>query len=154
FFATLLLAGATFAQKPAQKPNGAGVYSPWTKAETIRTNDLASTLRGGAHPVIFQVGFATLYKSKHVPGAIYAGPASKPEGLEKLREAVAGIPKDREIVIYCGCCPWDHCPNMKPAYALLHRLGYKRIKVIEIPENFAKDWINKGFPVEGGTAGR
>ena len=83
---------------------------------------------------------------------MYAGPGNKEEGLAELKKAVADVPKDRQIVLYCGCCPWDHCPNMKPAYSLLHSLGYTKIKVVEIPNNFAKDWVDKGLPVEGATA--
>jgi hypothetical protein len=41
---------------------------------------------------------------------------------------------------------------MKPAYSLLHSLGYTIIKIVEIPNNFAKDWVEKGFPVEGASA--
>jgi hypothetical protein len=43
---------------------------------------------------------------------------------------------------------------MKPAYRLLESLGYKNIKVVEIPTNFAKDWVEKGFPVAGNSASR
>ena len=94
-----------------------------------------------------------MYKSKHIPGSVYAGPGSKEAGLDDLKKAVAGVAKDRQILLYCGCCPWDHCPNMKPAYSLLKSLGYTNIKVMEIPQNFAKDWVEKGYPVEGATTG-
>ena len=107
-----------------------------------------------AKPRIYQVGFAVLYKSKHIPGSVYAGPGSTDEGLQALQEAVASAGKDQLIVLYCGCCPWDHCPNVKPALRLLESLGYKNVKVIEMPDNFAKDWIEKGYPVAGNTASK
>ncbi len=107
-----------------------------------------------AKPRIFQVGFAVLYKSKHIPGSVYAGPGSTDEGLQALQEAVASVGKDQLIVLYCGCCPWDHCPNVHPAYRLLQSLGYKNVKVVEMPNNFAKDWIEKGYPVAGNTASK
>lgn len=112
----------------------------------IEPSDLASRL--ASKPAIFQVGPNVLYRSKHIPGAIYAGPGSKPEGLALLKSAVADLPRDREIVIYCGCCPWDRCPNVKPAIALLQEMGFKRAKVLHIPENFKTNWIDKNYPIE------
>ena len=53
--------------------------------------------------MILQIGPNVLYRSKHIPGAGYAGPASKPDGLELLKVTVAKLPRDREIVLYCGC---------------------------------------------------
>src|SRR5271155_303693 len=148
-FATILVAVAMV----AQQPNGAAINPPWPSAEVIHTEDLAKQIHSKADaPAVFQVGFNALYKSKHVPGSVYAGPGNKEEGLAELKKAVADVPKDRQIVLYCGCCPWDHCPNMKPAYSLLRGLGYTKIKVVEIPTNFAKDWVEKGYPVVGATA--
>lgn len=134
------------------KVNGAAFSPPWTTAELITPGDLARHFKPqlDLEASVLQVGFANLYKVKHIPGAVYAGPASR--DLEPLKKAVAGIPKDREIVIYCGCCPWDHCPNMKPAYAALRSLGYTRIKVMKINDNFGVDWVDKGYPVEGSAA--
>ena len=127
---------------------------PWTASQVIHSEDLARQLGNeqASPPVVFQVGFAQGYKNKHIPGSVYAGPGSKEAGLEELKKAVADVPKDRQIVLYCGCCPWDHCPNMKPAFKLLQSMGFKQVKVVEIPENFKKDWIDKGFPVEGANA--
>ena len=124
--------------------------NPWTSANVLHSEDLARQLRNkqAPQPQLLHVGFAVLYKGKHIPGSIYAGPGSKDDGLENLKQAVANVPKDRQIVLYCGCCPWDHCPNMRPAFKLLHSMGFKQIKVLEIPTNFAKDWVEKGFPVE------
>jgi thiosulfate/3-mercaptopyruvate sulfurtransferase len=136
----------------AQQPDGAAINPPWTSAEVIHSDDLARMIKEKPAPAVYQVGFAVMYKGKHIPGSVYAGPGRTEDGLAELKKAVAGVPKDRLIVLYCGCCPWDHCPNMKPAYKLLQSLGYSKIKVTEIPTNFATDWIAKGYPVEGDTA--
>ena len=66
--------------------------------------------------------------------------------------AVSNVPKDSEIILYCGCCPWDHCPNLKPAFSLLHGMGFANVKVVEIPTNFTTDWLAKGYPFEGPVA--
>jgi len=92
-----------------------------------------------------------LYRGKHIPGAIYAGPASKEAGLDALKVAVDKLPRDRAIVVYCGCCPWVNCPNVKPAVEFLQRMGFAHVKAMYVESNFAKDWIDKGYPVELGT---
>ncbi len=102
----------------------------------------------GKPPLVVHVGFHVLYRTRHIPTTVYAGPGNKPEGLEALRKLVAAEPKDREIVIYCGCCPWSHCPNMKPAFALLKQMGFKRAKAVKMDTNFNKDWVSQGYPSE------
>ena len=115
----------------------------------IQPQDVAARLAAkGPAPAIFQVGPNVLYRSKHIPGAIFAGPGSKPEGIELLKNAVKDVPKDREIVLYCGCCPWDKCPNMNPAIALLKEMGYTKVKAMYVATNFKTDWVDHGYPVE------
>jgi hypothetical protein len=123
---------------------------PWSGADLLAPAQLAARLRSpqAVKPVIFYVGFGVLYRSKHIPGAEFAGPAGKQEGLELLRTAALKQPRDRQIVIYCGCCPWDHCPNLRPAFLMLRELGFTQVKVLSLPTNFPKDWIEKGYPVD------
>jgi hypothetical protein len=89
-----------------------------------------------------------LYRSKHIPGAVYAGPGSSAAGLELLRTEAGKLPRDREILIYCGCCPWDRCPTVKPALALLQGMGFTKVKAIHLETGFKVDWIDKGYAVE------
>jgi rhodanese-related sulfurtransferase len=124
-------------------------------AETgsIEPKDLAAQLQGkGARPVLIHVGFAVLYRGKHIPQSVYAGPARSPEGIEALKKAVAALPKDGEIVVYCGCCPYDMCPNIKPALETLRQMGFTKVKALVIPKNFAADWVDQGYPIELGEA--
>lgn len=133
----------------------AGMAAPagWRDADLLEPKTLAARLgQRGEKPVVLHVGFNVLYRSHHIPHSIYAGPGDKPEGLERLKRTVAALPKTLEIVIYCGCCPWSHCPNMKPAFALLRQLGFRNAKALIIETNFAKDWMEKGYPVEAGPA--
>jgi len=126
---------------------------PWTRADLIQPEQLAARLKNGhAAPPIFYVGFPVLYRSKHIPGAVLAGPVAQSE--EGLRQAVAKLPRNQEIVIYCGCCPWDHCPNVRPAFRALKEMGFTRMKLLDIPANFATDWIAKGYPIEAGVAAK
>ncbi|MGD1068566.1 MAG: rhodanese-like domain-containing protein [Bryobacteraceae bacterium] len=118
---------------------------PWEAKDVLRPPELASDLKS---PLVIHVGFPVLFRAAHIAGSEYAGPGSKPEGIELLKKAVAGQPHNREIVLYCGCCPWDKCPNIRPAFAALHDMGFTRVKVMMVPENLKTDWIDKGFPTE------
>jgi len=113
----------------------------------ISSEQLAARMKT-AKPLVIHAGFNVLYRSAHIAGTVYAGPGSKPEGLEALKAMVAKEPRDREIVIYCGCCPWEKCPNIRPAFAALQDMGFTNVKALYVPENLAKDWIDKGFPTD------
>jgi rhodanese-related sulfurtransferase len=66
--------------------------------------------------------------------------------MEKLRARAASLPKDSPVVIYCGCCPWDHCPNIRPAFAELKKAGFTRVRVLYLATGLGVDWVEKGFP--------
>src|SRR5215469_3113893 len=120
---------------------------------TIEPKDLAAELQAKTNKAtLIHVGFAVMYRGKHLPQSIYAGPARSPEGIEALKKAVANMPRDREIVVYCGCCPYEMCPNVRPALAALREMGFTHVNALLIPTNFATDWVNHGYPVEEGEA--
>ena len=102
-------------------------------------------------PLVFFVGPRAFYQQSHGPGAEFLGPTARPEGLEKLRTHAASLPKDTPIVIYCGCCPWVHCPNIHPAYSELKKMGFTRLRVLYLEKSFGTDWAEKGYPVEKGS---
>ena len=125
---------------------------PWTRSELMQPADLAALLNSTKRrPHIFCVAFPVLYRQRHIIHAEYAGPGNKPEGITALRAAAASLPRDAEIVIYCGCCPMVKCPNVRPAYGALKEAGFKNVRVLDIPENFHADWAAKGYPVEAQT---
>jgi thiosulfate/3-mercaptopyruvate sulfurtransferase len=121
---------------------------PWADRDVVRPEQVSKDVKS---PLLIHVGFSVLYRASHITGSRYAGPGSKPEGIEELKKAVAGQPHDREIVLYCGCCPWDKCPNIRPAFSALHDMGFTHVKVMAIPENLKADWIDKGYPTEKRT---
>jgi len=118
---------------------------PWSDRDVVQPKDVAADLHG---PLLIHVGFPVLFRAAHIQGSQYAGPGSKAEGIEALKKAVAGQPHDREIVLYCGCCPWEKCPNIRPAFSALHDMGFTPVKVMIVPENLKADWIDKGYPTE------
>jgi rhodanese-related sulfurtransferase len=121
-------------------------------AAIMEPQELARILgsRSAEKPLIFQVGFRFLYKEAHIPGAEYLGPASKDEGLQQLRKRAASLARTRVIVLYCGCCPWIRCPNVKPAYDALRGMGFTNVKVLRLEENFGTNWVSKGYPTAHG----
>jgi len=114
----------------------------------IEPADFAATLTGtsATQALVLQVGFRKAYTQAHIPGSEYVGAASEEEGLAALRQRVDKLPKDRAIVIYCGCCPWKKCPNIAAAYDALQALGFTNVKVMHIAEDFGTNWVDKGFP--------
>jgi len=101
-------------------------------------------------PVILQVGSRVMFSQAHILGSEYAGPASTQSGIQSLEDTVAALPKNRHIILYCGCCPWNRCPNVGPAYKRLRELGFTRVQVLYIANNFGDDWVNKGYPAVKG----
>ena len=121
-------------------------------ADLISTQDLVKTLQSpqGERPLLIYVGFRIPYGQGHIPNSEYFGPAANPAVVQQLRKRVDGLPRNRFIVLYCGCCPWIHCPNVEPAYDGLHDLRFTKLKVLYIPSNLGTDWVDKGYPVEKG----
>ena len=122
---------------------------PWASSDLLQPADLAKTIESGHAPIILSAAFPVLYRGKHIVHAINAGPTSKPEGIEALKNAVANLPKDADLVIYCGCCPMVKCPNIRPAYRTLKELGFTHVRVLSLETNLHEDWVAKGYPSEG-----
>ena len=116
----------------------------------LQPSDVLALLKSNGKPVILQVGSHVMFGQAHIPEALYAGPGSQPAGIDLLATRVAGLPKDAFILIYCGCCPWNRCPNMGPAYQKLHAMGFTNVKAMYVASNFGDDWVSKGYPVEKG----
>ena len=121
-------------------------------ARLINPDELVKMLQApkGKKPVMIQVGSHVLFSQAHIPGSEYIGPASNENGLQLLRKRVEPLPRNAFIVLYCGCCPWSHCPNVKPADDALHAMGFTNVKVLYIANNFGADWVDKGYPVAKG----
>jgi thiosulfate/3-mercaptopyruvate sulfurtransferase len=138
----LLLPSSLLAYQASQIP----------KTRLISVDNLVKVLQSSKSekPLMIQVGSHVLFSQAHIPGSEYIGPASSEAALQQLRKRVASLPRSKSIVLYCGCCPWDHCPNVKPADDLLSALGFTNAKVLYIPNNFGTDWVDKGHPTAKG----
>ena len=144
--AATVIASAQSPAKPAATANDVPA------ASQIQAEELAQSIKsGGAQkPVVLYVGPKAFYTQAHIPGAENIGPVARPEGMEKLRARAASLSKDSPVVIYCGCCPWDHCPNIRPAFTELKKMGFTRVRVLYLANSFGVNWADKGFPVAKG----
>lgn len=144
-FVVLAMAAMMWAQ-PALPSN-----DPIPQSSLITPEQLNQTLQTAEpKPLILNIGPRTLFLQAHIPGTEYMGGSSSDAGQQKLRDRVKSLPKNAAIVLYCGCCPWSHCPNVHPAYQLLRSLGYTNVKVMYVANDFGTDWVDKGYPVARG----
>jgi thiosulfate/3-mercaptopyruvate sulfurtransferase len=117
---------------------------PWTANQLLPPADLAKVItdKNVPQPFVFSIGPDALIK-----GSIDIGPGCEKENLAKLKEQLSKLPKDANIVIYCGCCPFEHCPNIRPAFKLLKDMKFTNQKLLSLQKNIKVDWIDKGYPV-------
>jgi thiosulfate/3-mercaptopyruvate sulfurtransferase len=149
----LFLAGLLMGQAAgAQFSNPAASASTVPQAQLMQPAELVSLLKasGAERPVVFQVGSFVMFQQAHIPNAGFAGPGSQPNGMILLKKFAAPLKKEQLIVIYCGCCPWNRCPNIGPAYKQLRDLGFTSVKALYLANNFGDDWVAKGYPTERG----
>lgn len=124
--------------------NAQNSKEPWTEKQLMQPAELANILNNSASkkPIIYSIGPAGLIKN-----AIDIGDAHEAENLEKLKAKVSKLPPNADIVIYCGCCPFDKCPNIRPAFKLLNEMKFTNHKLLNLPQNLKVDWIDQGYPM-------
>ncbi len=145
----LLLFAMPAAPASPTRPSQAG-HEPWKASQLISPPALEKWLTGPRRPkpVVVCVGFHNLYIAAHVLGARYIGPASLHAGIERLDRWARSLPRTTPIVIYCGCCPMNECPNIRPAFQVLRSEGFTHLFVLDLPDNFASNWVMKGYPTQ------
>ena len=139
-----------FAAGAQAAPSSSALSVP--ESQLIQPEELVRILKSNEKekPLVLQVGSRVMFSQIHIPGSEFAGPGSTPTGIQSLESTVAALPKNRRIVLYCGCCPWNRCPNVGPAYKRLHDLGFTQVQVLYLANNFGDDWVNKGYPAVKG----
>ncbi|TDE13305.1 MULTISPECIES: rhodanese-like domain-containing protein [Dyadobacter] len=118
---------------------------PWTDSELKPTKELADQINasGKKKPLIINVGPQAV-----IPGSLDAGPGSEKDNIKKLEKILSAQDKNREVVIYCGCCPFAKCPNVRPAFKVVKEQGFTQARLLNIPKNIKTDWIDKNYPVQ------
>jgi rhodanese-related sulfurtransferase len=115
----------------------------WTSKQLIEPAVLAENIKAKKDlPVIISVG-----PGAPIPTSLENGMVNNKEGLDKLKGQLTNISKDKKIVVYCGCCPFEHCPNVRPAVNALKEMNFTNYYLLNLPHNIKKDWIDEGYPV-------
>ncbi|RPD50931.1 rhodanese-like domain-containing protein [Paracnuella aquatica] len=132
FIATVFAALSTQAQKPIN----------WTEKQLMEPAALATVLKENSKlPLIVSVGPGAL-----IPNSVDIGPGSDEENIAAFGKLLSGKKKEEKIVVYCGCCPFAQCPNVRPAIQALKDGGFTNYYLLNIPKNLKTDWIDKGYP--------
>lgn len=115
--------------------------NPWTSTQLLPPSALMTMMKTGK-VLLYNIGVA-----EDIQGSIPIGAASKAEKLALFIKAIKSTPKDKTVVIYCGCCPMDKCPNIRPAFQALKNEKITKAYLLYLPTNLKTDWTGKGFPL-------
>lgn len=130
----LLLLGCQ--QSNAQKPEN------WTADQLMEPAVLAAAITANKDvPIIYNVGPGAI-----IPHSIDMGMGNDDNNIKRFKEAISKLPKTANIVVYCGCCPFEKCPNVRPAIAALQEMKFTNYHLLNLPHNIKTDWISKGYP--------
>ncbi len=141
-FILIIITSIAFNKYKGMKESGP---EPWTDSQLMAPSDLAAVINNAVtkKPVIISVGPGALIK-----GSLDMGPVHEKENLDKLKKRLSQLPQDANIVIYCGCCPFEHCPNIRPAFILLNEMKFSNAHLLNLEHNIKMDWVAKGYPVQ------
>lgn len=137
----LLIAGVIYAFNNFSPQNS---NEPWTEKQLMSPAELVKIVSDSSakKPYLYSIG-----PGGGIPFSIEIGDTKENENLEKLKMRVNKLPKDVNIVIYCGCCPFDKCPNIRPAFKLLNEMKFTNHKLLNLSQNLKVNWIDKGYPI-------
>jgi thiosulfate/3-mercaptopyruvate sulfurtransferase len=125
--------------------------SPWKDSQTVQPAELNQELADSkTAPLVLFVGFQRLYRAGHIKGAQFHGSGGSADGLAQIKAWAAPLSRSTNLVIYCGCCPMERCPNIRPAFEALRDLGFTKLRVLVLPNSFETDWANQGLPYDKG----
>lgn len=118
---------------------------PWTNDQLMAPKELADRI---VNEQIENMLIISVAPDDLIEGSINIGPAVDQKNMAKLKTLLEETSKDQEIVIYCGCCPFDKCPNIRPSFQLLMDMGFNKAKLLDLPKNIKVDWLDKDYPVK------
>ncbi len=114
---------------------------PWSKNQLMEPAQLSHLLKASTpKPLILNIG-----SEKEIKGALHIGSANDKFNMAKLEREISRYPQNKLIVLYCGCCPFNKCPNIHPAFSLLKKKKFNRFHLLNLPHNIRTDWIENGY---------
>ncbi|MEO7801820.1 MAG: rhodanese-like domain-containing protein [Ginsengibacter sp.] len=115
----------------------------WSDNQLLEPSELAGIISAKKElPLIISIG-----PGAYIQNSVSIGMVDNAEGIEKLKKELADHPANTKVVIYCGCCPFEHCPNVRPAIETLKEMNFTNYQLLNLSHNIKIDWIDKGYPV-------
>jgi hypothetical protein len=125
------------------------------KYKTVECSELNQKLQGKIKPIVVFCGDLRDEKDKYtygfkkIPGSLVIGSVNQDKWEENLRAALLLAELDKsfksEVVVYCGCCSSDNCPNVEPVILELKRMGFKNVKGLYFSEGYLPEWHAKKY---------
>jgi rhodanese-related sulfurtransferase len=106
-----------------------------TDVRTISTDDLRRRLDQGTNLELWNVLTEQWFTGDMIPG-------SRRMPLDTIEHNTAGLPKDTEIITYCG---GPKCPQSTQAAKKLRELGYTNVRAFE---EGLEGWKAAGHSIE------
>lgn len=144
--AILILTGINLKAQGINARQSLDKRDTWTQKDLMQPADLAASI---ANPKSKKVHIFNIGVVEDIKGAKNIGGASDKANLEKFKQELSKLPKSTQVVVYCGCCPFERCPNIRPAFNLMRGMGFINGKLLNIPTNLKQNWIDKGYPLAG-----
>jgi hypothetical protein len=144
FTLAIICSGTAKGQNLAPKLNVPVKAELWTDEQLIAPDQLAAMIKTGSgdKPVIFNIGAV-----EDIQDARHIGPVNNAAHLEAFTRALNNLSRNAPLIIYCGCCPFTKCPNIRPAFAQMQKMGFSNIKLLNLETNLKTNWIAKGYPM-------
>jgi rhodanese-related sulfurtransferase len=104
----------------------------------ISVDELSRMINAGEEPIVLDVRSRAHRKldGRRIPGAVHVD-------LDALEATLEGIPRDRDVVVYCAC------PNEVTAVKVAMQLRERGIRRVRPLLGGIDAWVLAGFEVEG-----
>ncbi len=122
-----------------------GDQNTFREEELISPETLSKILKDdkSIKPLVVNVG-----PMADIKYAVNINTITSGDGVDIFNRLMSRFSKEKEVVIYCGCCKLVDCPNVKSAREQLLKSGHKKYKILNLPTELAADWTNKGYPMQ------
>lgn len=155
---TLVMLGMSLLGNAQSKKNVVKSKHPSLNYATVECVELNAMLSKKNPPIVIFCGDVTNEKDKYtysyskIKGALAIGSIDQKGWQGILNSVLKGDIENKrfskEVVVYCGCCSSDNCPNVEPVIQELKKLGFKNVTGLYMPSGYLPDWHAKKFAEE------
>lgn len=117
----------------------------YKQSELMQTKELSDIIKAGKGK---QVHILNIGVERRIKNSIEIGIVSSPSKFKILQSTLSKYNKSDLIVIYCGCCKLENCPNVAQAAEKIKGMGFKNLKILNMVDGINEDWIDKGYQME------